>query len=74
VVLPEPGLEDRLVGQPGEAVEVLAPAERAALLGEELRVDGVEDRLVVGERPVEVEKERARARTMPAPSREGSGG
>jgi hypothetical protein len=52
-------VDDLRVGVAGEAVVVVALGERTAVLGEELRVDPVEHRLVVGERAVEVEDDRA---------------
>src|SRR6476661_2781055 len=55
MVAAEPGADDLLVGKAGEYVEVLLSRKRLAVLGEELHEDLAEDRLVVGERPVEVE-------------------
>ena len=51
----EPRPDDRLLRQAGERLVVLGVGERPPLLGEQLPVHGEEDRLVVGERPVEVE-------------------
>jgi len=55
----EPGADDLRVGQAGEAIEVLLRRERLAVLGEELDEDLAQDRLVVRERAVEVEADRA---------------
>src|SRR4029077_19721980 len=51
----EPARDDRLLRATRERLAVLGLRERAAVLGEQLLVDGEEDRLVVRERPVEVE-------------------
>ena len=51
----EPRADDRLLRVSGERAVVLLLGERTALLGEELAVHRAEDRLVLRERPVEVE-------------------
>ena len=55
----EADLGDRVLGEPGEPLVVVAVGDRHAVLGEELAVDPAEDGLVVGERAVEVEDDRA---------------
>src|SRR5438552_770470 len=55
VVATEPRTYDLPVGQPRELVEVLLRRERPPVLCEELAEDLAEDRLVMRERPVEVE-------------------
>ena len=51
----EPAADDRLLGVARQPAVVVRLGERPAVLGEELRVDRVEDGLVARERPVEVE-------------------
>ena len=55
----EAQLGDRVLGQSGESLVVVAVRDRRAVLGEELAVDPAEDGLVPGERAVEVEDHRA---------------
>ena len=55
----EAQLGDRVLGEPGQALVVLTLGDRPAVLGEELAVDPAEDGLVLGERAVEVEDDRA---------------
>ena len=43
----EAELGDRVLGEPGEALVVVAVGDRLAVLGEELAVDPAEDGLVV---------------------------
>ena len=56
---PSQPLDDRLLRVARQPAVVVRLAERPAVLGEELRVDRVEDGLVARERPVEVEDQRA---------------
>src|SRR2546429_175556 len=55
----EPRADDLGIRETGELVEVLLCRKRLAVLGEELHEDLAEDRLVVRERPVEVEHDAA---------------
>ena len=57
MVAAEPGADDLRVGEAGELVEVLLRRQRLAVLGEELDEDLAQDRLVVRERAVEVERD-----------------
>src|SRR3712207_7580202 len=50
--------QDLLVRVPRELVPVVAQGQRSAVLREELGVDRIQDRLVVGEGAVEVEEDR----------------
>ena len=59
VVGAEAQLGDRVLGESGQALVVLTLGDRPAVLGEELAVDPAEDGLVLGERAVEVEDDRA---------------
>ena len=54
----EADLGNRVLGETGETLVVLAVGDRLAVLGEELAVDPAEDRLVLGERAVEIEDHR----------------
>ena len=58
VVVPEPGAHDLRVREAGQPVEVLLRRHRLAVLGEQVHEDLAQDRLVVRERPVEVEDDR----------------
>src|SRR6185437_8294647 len=55
VVVAQPGADDLRIGEAGQPVEVLLRRHRLAVLGEQLHEDLAQDRLVVRERPVEVE-------------------
>ena len=59
IVAAEPASQDLLLRVPRELVVVLALGQGPAVLGEHLCVDRVQDRLVVGERAVEVEDDGA---------------
>ena len=59
VIRPEPRAHDLRIGEPRELVEVLLRPERPAVLREEVAEDREQDRLVLRERPVEVEDHRS---------------
>src|SRR6476659_329551 len=55
VVVAQPGADDLRIGEADQPVEVLLRRHRFAVLGEQVHEDLAQDRLVVRERPVEVE-------------------
>src|SRR5205085_9192559 len=59
MVLAEPRLHDLRIGEAGELVEVLLCRHRPPVLGEEVHEELAQQGLVVRERPVEVEDQRA---------------